>query len=343
MSDKWLTYDQVSLIPTVVSELKHRAEANTNVKFGPITLGIPLIAAPMPDVSNGEMAKKLWELGSFGWIHRFQSDEDIDREFLLASGKPNPTWLGLAIPANAEAALAIVRRRIGCQIFCIDTANGANQMVERTIKTLKDKFPGIFLVTGNVASAEAFLKLESWGADAIRVGIAGGSVCETRTETGVYSPMATVIQQCATRVRTIYQPVGSGGPIDVLDQYKRALLIADGGIKTPADMCKALALGADLVMAGNIFAGSKEAPGDPINTGTHEKPQLVKLMRGAASFSVQNGKSEYIEGRESFVPYKGSVERVVNRFAAGLRSSMSYMNSRTLEEYRRNVKIVECS
>lgn len=102
--------------------------------------------------------------------------------------------------------------------------------------------------------------------------------------------------------------------------------------------CKALALGADLVMAGGIFAGTKESPGIVIKKRDKSK---WKLMRGAASYSVQNGKSEYNEGAEDLVEYQGPVEDVINRFAAGLRSSMSYMNARTLDEFRHNVKIVE--
>lgn len=315
--DKWLDYDDISLIPTQVSDIEHRSDCDTSVQFGPIKLSIPLIAAPMPDVTNGAMADRLFQLGSLGWIHRFQTHQEMLRQLEYCQGS-----CGVAISAQTNTIGDWYDR--GVRIFCIDTANGANKMVERTIKTLKGGYSDIFIVAGNVASGEAFQELANWGADAIRVGIAGGSVCETRTETAVYSPMATAIMSCANR-----------------NAGHKALLIADGGIKEPSHVCKALALGADLVMAGGIFAGTKEAPGDPINTGTHDQPQLVKLMRGAASFSVQNGKSEHVEGRETFVPYKGSVERVINRYAAGLRSSMSYMNARNLDEFRRNVKIVE--
>lgn len=322
--DKWLSYDQVSLIPTVVSSLEHRAETDTSVQFGPAKLSLPLIAAPMPDVTNGAMARKLRDLGSFGWVHRFQSVDQQRRE-LIEDGFEANGKIGVAIPANTEEAASIVDRlynEFGTRVFCIDTANGANTMVEKAIKTLKDGYPDIFIVTGNVASGQTFDRLDFWGADAIRVGIAGGSVCETRTETGVYSPMASVIEHV----------------INDRMNPRKALLIADGGITSPGDMCKALALGADLVMAGGIFAGTDESPGQVLKDRTGRK---VKILRGAASYSVQNGQSEYNEGAETFADYQGSVEKIIKRYAAGLRSSMSYMNARTLDEYRKNVKVVE--
>lgn len=317
--DKWLGYDNISLIPTQVSDIEHRKECDTSVQFGPVKLSVPLIAAPMADVSNGAMADRLFQLGSLGWIHRFQTYQEMLRQLEYCQGS-----CGVAISANTTTIGDWYDR--GVRIFLIDSANGASKMVERTIKTLKGGYSDIFIIAGNVASWETFDKLVIWGADAIRVGIASGSVCETKSESGIFTPMATAIENI----------------ISVLGQHnKGALLIADGGIKSPGDVAKAIALGADLCMAGGIFAGTKEAPGEPINTGTHDKPQLVKLMRGSASFSVQNGKSEHVEGKETFVPYKGSVERVINRYAAGLRSSMSYHNARTLDEFRKNVKVVE--
>lgn len=336
--DRWLSYDQISLIPTQVSSLEHRSEADTSVQFGPITLSVPIIAAPMPDVSNGEMAHRLKGLGSFGWTHRFQSLSQQARELhqrnSLTGTFDYPNRLGAAIGLADYYDRISVLSAEGVEIFCLDTANGVSKMVEKAITEIKRIFPDVFLVAGNVASWQAFRALESWGADAIRVGIAGGSVCETRTETGVYSPMAWAVLECAQRGhQQMYGPKEK--PI------KPALLIADGGIKTPGDMCKALALGADLVMIGGALAGTSESPGDVILIDGKKH----KYLRGAASYSTQkengNEDPEYIEGRETPVPYRGSVKGVIDRYAAGLRSSMSYMNARTLEEYRRNVKVVE--
>jgi IMP dehydrogenase len=179
----------------------------------------------------------------------------------------------------------------------------------------------VVTVAGNVASAEGFSWLEDCGADAIRVGIAGGSVCETRTETGVFVPTPYAVAEAA-RVR------------------RTALIIGDSGVRTPSDMCKLLALGADCVMVGSALAGTREAPGRVIVVDGKK----FKIMRGAASFSVQQQVGvedpEYVEGSETMVPYKGRAADVVQRYLAGLRSSMSYMDARTLDAYRSNAAFV---
>jgi GMP reductase len=319
-------YDHITLVPRVASTLLHRADARPEMPFGPLRLSLPLLGSPMPDVCGQEMCQALSREGALGVLHRFQP---ITAQVLaLTAAGADPTAAG-SLP-GIGAAIGVTgdyQERFqalyaaGCRVFCLDTANGAHLQVERTLAWVRGEASDVFVIAGNVASGEAFSWLEERGADAVRVGIAGGAVCETKTETGVYAPTPyTVAEAVAVR--------------------KRALVIGDSGVRTPSDFCKLLALGADVVMVGSALAGTREAPGSVIVS----EGKKYKIMRGAASFSVQQdiGKSdpEYVEGAETLVPYRGTVTTVLRRYLAGLQSSMSYMDARTLSEYRAHVSFL---
>ncbi len=317
-------YDDVCLIPRVVSTLPHRADARTNVAFGPVALRVPLVGSPMPDVCGVDMVRALAREGGIGTLHRFNAIDEQVADFVRAGDEPSDSVRPVAAAVGVTGDFlqrSEVLYAAGCRIICLDTANGGHRQVGRAIESIKGRHADVFLMAGNVASAELFQWLEAQGADAIRVGIAGGSVCETKAETGVFVPTPYAVSAAAA-VR------------------RRALIVGDGGVRTPADMCKLLALGADVVMVGSALAGTREAPGRVIVVDG----KRYKIMRGAASFSVQqevrNIAPQYVEGSETLVPYKGRVEEVVQRYVAGLRSSMSYMNARTLDEYRRNSSFI---
>jgi len=314
-------YDHLSMVPRTASSLTHRADADPSVRVGPLTLGMPLVGAPMPDVCGPEMCRALGAAGALGILHRFQPVADQVMEFAEArAGEPASVAAAIGVTGDHRERFSRLYDA-GCRVFCLDTANGAHEQVADAMAWIRNQADDVFIISGNVATAEAFRWLEDRGADAIRVGIAGGSVCETRTETAVYAPTPHAVAEAA-QVR------------------RRALIIGDSGVRNPADMCKLLALGADLVMVGSALAGTREAPGRVIVVDGKK----VKIMRGAASFSVQQqvGTEDpgYIEGTETLVPYKGGVDDVVRRYLAGLRSSMSYMDARTLEQYRENVSFI---
>jgi len=312
-------YDDLTLVPRLVSTLVHRADAKPAVDVGPAHLDIPLIGSPMPDVCGVEMCVALAHHGALGLLHRFQPLGEQVRDFKAAS---SAAVVGAAIGITGDYRERFEQLRdAGCRIICVDTANGAHAQVGGAVSWIRKHDDSVFLIAGNVASAEGFAWLEDLGVDAIRVGIAGGSVCETRTETAVFVPTPYAVAE-AVQVR------------------RRAIIIGDSGVRTPSDVCKLLAVGADCVMVGSALAGTSEAPGRVIVVDGKK----YKIMRGAASFSVQQdlGRDdpEYIEGSETMVPYKGHVEDVMQRYLAGLRSSMSYMDARTLDEYRRNVSVM---
>jgi IMP dehydrogenase len=336
-----LSCNDITLIPRKVSTLKHRSEADTSVEFCGVKLDVPFIGSPMPTVTNGRMAYRLAGFGALGIIHRFQTIEQQVKEFNLEAHENN--FGGCAIGVTGDYQEHFLKLYdAGCRIFCLDTANGFNIQNKEVIEWIRnfqlgkkqfmssdtlapvDTLGQIYIIAGNVATAEGFQFLADLGVDAVRVGIGTGRICTTRDETGVFMPMISSLFECVT-VRDA--------------SYPRVKIIADGGINTPADVCKELAIGADVVMCGGIFAGTKETPGKVRKI----KGKLYKEYNGAASYATQvdfkDEDPDYVEGDETFVEYKGSVSKVVKRFKAGLQSSMSYMDAHNLSEFRENVEI----
>lgn len=335
-----MSYDQYTINPDKISSVESRTQCDTSVNlFQMIKADLPLMAAPMPDVCNGHMAGVLSKLGIISLIHRFQSIEDHIRQYEFALdnkeinhsemfGQDNKILIGNSFGLN-DIDRFHVFYDLGCKIFCLDTANGANTNIESTLKKISKIATDFFLITGNVANKQGYAYLadlygEYGFVGGIRVGIAGGSVCATRFETGVYRPITSSIKDCW------YQKIG------ILTAERAPLIIADGGVKYPGDIAKALLLGADLVMAGGVFAGTEEAPGSPIK---NPDGRLYKLYRGAASYSVQHDfkqtkEIQFNEGFETQVEYKGDVDKIISRYKAGLQSAMSYCDSKTIKEFK---------
>jgi len=316
MKERSLGYNDITLIPRVVSEIESRDDIEISLDYAGRKLSIPLIAAPMPDVCGGEMAKNLLELGAYAYIHRFNTIEEQVAEYKLAPGA------GCAIGITGDYLERFKTLfNEGCDSFVIDVANGANTKVRKVIEELSFQEGQKYICVGNVCSQECYKYLYDMPeVNYIRGGIAGGSVCTTRLETGIFNPMVSMLLECASVEES---------------QNWHKKLIADGSIKEPQDMCKALVLGASICMAGSIFAGCEESPGHVLKIDG----KLYKVFRGAASFSTQRqvkNSVKYVEGNETIVPYTGPVKRVIERFRNGLLSSMSYMNAKNLHEYKMN-------
>ena len=319
--EEWLDYNDIILLPKVISEIDSRSDIDINIDIFNRKIKFPIIVSPMPDICGSEMAIKIASYGGIGIIHRFQEINQQKNEFIRCLQHGNYAGCSIGINENYMDRLCELFNA-GCSIFCIDVANGANAKVGNVIKEIKAKYNNIHIIAGNIASVEGFKYLSDCGADSIRCGIAGGSACSTKTETGIYTPMFSLLKK--------------------IREYKdssncKSNIIADGGIKSPSCMNKALCF-ADICMAGGIFAGTKESPG---NTIKQQDGSIYKIFRGAASFSTQkyeSGKSPlYVEGKEILRPYIGSVEKVVLRYNGGLKSCMSYFNSNNLEDFRKNV------
>ena len=204
----------------------------------------------------------------------------------------------------------------------MDVAHGHHTLVRNALETLRDVFGDkVHLMAGNVATLEAFNDLADWGADSIRVGIGGGSICSTRIQTGHGMPTFQSILDCARSDRN-------------------AKLIADGGIKNGGDIVKALAAGADFVMLGSMLAGTDETPGEIFMS----KNKRYKVYRGMASHAAQvdwKGSTNSLEGISTTIPYKGTVNDVFTELAQGIRSGLSYSGVNNLLELQAKARFIK--
>lgn len=238
-----------------------------------------------------------------------------------------------AVPTDEEAVTRVKQLRKYLDVVVIDSAQGDSKFAVATLKLLKKEFPDLDVVVGNVSSGASAKLLAEAGADGIKVGQGPGSICTTRTETGIGTPQVTAVYDCVKAIGNIDIPI-----------------CADGGVKDPGDISIAIAAGAESVMMGSLLAGTKEAPGELIEL---EDGARVKLYRGMGSPSAMRdsaaSRKRYgaigdgtplSEGVESYIPYKGTVVAVMDRYIKALRKSMSYVGAKDIADHRANTKLI---
>lgn len=321
-----LSYDDILLVPKY-SEINSRKSIDISSKLDfDMDLRVPIISSPMDTVTESNMAIAMSDFGGLGVIHRYNS---IDKQVSFLKKCLDNDRNGLyacAIGVSGEyLERADALRRAGCKIICLDVAHGHHKLVKRAIHNLKIEMPHIHVMAGNVATGDAYLDLADWGADSIRVGIGGGSICSTRIQTGHGVPTLHSIQE----IHKAKDKLRKHG-------YKVVPVIADGGIKNSGDIVKALAVGADFVMLGSLLAGTNETPAYGFETKSGEKRVIY---RGMASKEAQNdwkGSYSSEEGVEAWVPHKGPVVNVLKSLEQGIRSGFSYSGARSLHEFQEN-------
>ena len=224
----------------------------------------------------------------------------------------------------------------GVDVVVVDTAHGHSQFVLDQVKYVKDKYPEVSVVGGNIATADAARDLAKAGADAVKVGIGPGSICTTRIVTGVGVPQISAVANVVEALK--------GTDVCV---------ISDGGIRYSGDIAKVIAAGAHVVMVGSLLAGSEEAPGEvELYQGRSYKAYRGMGSLGAMSHSqgssdryfqdVDSGTEKLVpEGIEGRVPYKGTMSAIVHQLMGGLRSSMGYTGSANIEEMRTKTQFVK--
>ncbi len=218
----------------------------------------------------------------------------------------------------------------GVDVLVLDSAHGHSANIMNCVRKVKEKFPDIQLIAGNVATAEATEALIKAGADCVKVGIGPGSICTTRIVAGIGVPQVSAVLQCA----------------EMGDKYGIPV-IADGGIKYSGDIVKAIAAGAKVVMMGSMLAGCEEAPGDmEVYQGRQFKVyrgmgSLGAMQKGSKDRYFQtNNKKLVPEGVEGRVPFRGAVSETIYQMMGGLRSGMGYCGAHNIEELRTNSKFV---
>ena len=319
-----------------------RFETDYSQKIGDIMTKDHLITAP-EGTSLAEAQKILGR-------HRIEKLPIVDEQFRLkglitikdiekaiqypnsAKDKNGRLLVGAAIGNTGnylERAAALVNAKVDCLV--LDSAHGHNKGVLDAVEAVKNKFPDITLVAGNVATAEATEALYKRGADVVKVGMGPGSICTTRIVAGIGVPQLTAIMDCA----------------EVADKHGKTI-IGDGGIKYSGDITKAIAAGAHAVMLGSLFAGTEESPGElEIYQGRNFKSyrgmgSLGAMPLGSKDRYFQDGNKKLVpEGVEGRVPYRGPLSEIVYQLMGGLRSGMGYVGQRTIDELRKNARFVK--
>jgi len=222
--------------------------------------------------------------------------------------------------------------KAGIDLLVVDTAHGHSQSVIQKVKEIKQRYPELDIVAGNVATPEATVDLIKAGADAVKVGVGPGSICTTRIVSGAGVPQLTAVADCAKVAKEYQVP-----------------LIADGGIKFSGDLTKAIAAGASSIMIGSLFAGTEEAPGEMVLY----QGRAYKEYRGMGSLGAmeRGGKDRYFqegretpklvpEGIEARVPYKGSLSVLVYQLVGGLKAGMGYCGCRTIPDLQKDARFI---
>jgi len=308
--------------------------------------GIPIMAANMDGVATFEMADALAEEGLFTCLKKsYTAEELVDFFGSDDLSRTESVAMSIGVKEQDETKLSLVVEHVGVKLkfLCIDVANGYSERFAQFVRRVREQYPYLVIIAGNVVTGEMTEELILAGADIVKVGIGPGSVCTTRIQTGVGYPQLSAVIECADAAH------GLGGHI-----------IADGGCTCPGDVAKAFAGGADFVMLGGMLAGHDEGGGEVITKrfSTNEvkgsgfmvgnkdvgepKPVIEEkqfvsfygMSSKAANYKHFGGLKEYrtSEGREVLIPYRGSVVNTVQEILGGVRSTCTYAGAKTLKQ-----------
>jgi IMP dehydrogenase len=327
-----LTFDDVALVP-VYNNVDSRTDPDLKTKLTTmVPMGIPILASNMDTVISLELADVLTKAGSVPIFHRFAKEEEKIRWALQFPD----SFLSCGIRPGDLMEMEKILENTNILGICFDIAHGHDRRLLKAVEHFKNLYPEIDIIAGNVCTADAYMDLVLAGATAVKVGIGPGAACTTRVVTGFGVPQFTAIQDVASAKARFKAPI-----------------IADGGIRTSADIVKALAAGADSVMLGKLFALTNESAAPKRVSGYNQIGNEIHVTshdakyRGQASADFQE---EYFgatkdgtvpEGEAFWAPVSGPAIDVLGRLLAGVRSGMTYGGARSIEELQRKAQFIQ--
>jgi GMP reductase len=303
-------YDNILLLPRKC-RVDSRSECDASVTLGQRSFRIPVVPANMKTVVSEATCVWLAENGYFYVMHRFDLDNVQFVKDMTARGLFASISLGVKQP-DYDTVDQLVALGLTPEYVTIDIAHGHADSVKNMITHLKEKMPATFIIAGNVATPEAVIDLENWGADATKVGIGPGKVCITKLKTGFGTGgwQLSAVKWCA-RVAT--KPI-----------------IADGGIREHGDIAKSIRFGATMVMIGSMLAGHEESPGQTVEVDG----KLYKEYYGSAS-DFNKGEYKHVEGKRILEPVKGTLANTLIEMEQDVQSSISYAGGKKLMDIRK--------
>ena len=303
-------YDNILLLPRKC-RVESRSECDASVTLGGRSFRIPVVPANMKTVVDESICAWMADHGYFYVMHRFDLDNVEFVKRMVARGSYASISLGVKPPDYATVDQLVILGLVP-EYITIDIAHGHADSVKNMIAYLKEKLPTSFVIAGNVATPEAIIDLENWGADATKVGIGPGKVCITKTKTGFGTGgwQLSALKWCA-RVAT--KPI-----------------IADGGIREHGDIAKSIRFGATMVMIGSMLAGHEESPGQTVV----EDGKRFKEYYGSAS-DFNKGEYKHVEGKRILEPIKGALADTLIEMEQDVQSSISYSGGTKLMDIRK--------
>jgi GMP reductase len=303
-------YDNILLLPRKC-RVDSRSQCDASVTLGARSFRIPVVPANMKTVVDASICVWLAQNGYFYVMHRFDLDNVQFVKEMKAKGLFASISLGVKAPDYATVD-SLATQGLIPDYVTIDIAHGHADSVRDMIAYLKSKMPSTFVIAGNVATPEAVIDLENWGADATKVGIGPGKVCITKLKTGFGTGgwQLSALKWCA-RVAT--KPI-----------------IADGGIREHGDIAKSIRFGATMVMIGSMLAGHEESPGKTVEVDG----KMYKEYYGSAS-DFNKGEYKHVEGKRILEPVKGLLAETLVEMEQDIQSSISYSGGKKLMDIRK--------